>query len=277
VPVGDRSFRGSNTVEAAFVDDKWGVRPNLTLNLGLRRERESITPDSNNLAPRLGLAWNPKGHDNLLLRASFGIYYGQALFQFYELAFVYGRDGVEVFDVRDNFPRNPNPDVIDPDRELPSIETASVGGQLAFGDVLVKADYVYSRGLHLWRSRDINPFNPQTGSRPDPLFGRIRQFETTASSRYHALQTSLTKRLSHGYQLQVAYTLSDTENDADNAFSLPNDEFDPSADEGSATSDRTHVLAVNGQVVGTTLPSNFGEPQAALEGRILQLGVRFND
>ena len=42
------------------------------------------------------------------------------------------------------------------------------------------------------------------------------------------------------------YTLGRAENDADNPFSLPNDEFNPAADKGDATNNRTHILAANG-------------------------------
>ncbi len=284
VPVGDRSFRGSNHASAAFVDDRWPLGDHVTLNLGVRWERESITPDANNVAPRVGLAWDVGGDGTTLVRAGVGVYYGQSLFQFYELPFIYGPTGVVLFDVRDNgplsgqfpinpvlraypqvpaldrasFPYNPNPDVIDPGRELPHVTSGSVGGQRAFGGVLVKTDYVYSRGRHLFRARDINPFNPQTGTRPDPLFGRIRQIETTANSWYHALLASVTRRFSSRYYVQAAYTLSRAENDADMPLSQPDDEFHPENDKGRATTDRTHILAVNGQVMMTSAFSASG-------------------
>ena len=226
VPVGDRSFTGSNEIAAGFVDDRWTASPRLTVNLGLRWERESITPDVDEFraAPRRGLgsARQPARAAARVLRHLFG----QALFQFYELPQVFGPDGVVVFDVRDNgplsgqfpasavllqypriptfdrasFARNPNPDTIDPDRQLPSVATTSVGGQVAVGDVVIKADYVYARGTNLFRARDINPFDVQTGTRPDPLFNRVRQFETTANSWYHGLLTSVTRRLSGAFR-----------------------------------------------------------------------------
>jgi hypothetical protein len=80
---------------AAFAQDAWRIRPNLTLNLGLRYDVQHVpappqpntqTPllqlytstlniDKNNLAPRIGLAWSvtPK----TVVRAGYGIFYAK--------------------------------------------------------------------------------------------------------------------------------------------------------------------------------------------------------
>jgi hypothetical protein len=87
-----------------FVQDRWQVRPNLTLNLGLRWEAQifpkPIIPPSqtaygmflNNprfpsdgtlhspkkeFQPRVGFAWNIGGKGKSVLRASYGIFYGR--------------------------------------------------------------------------------------------------------------------------------------------------------------------------------------------------------
>ncbi|OFV99113.1 MAG: hypothetical protein A3H28_15185 [Acidobacteria bacterium RIFCSPLOWO2_02_FULL_61_28] len=83
-----------------FVQDDWRLRPNLTLNVGLRHEfvtdaievngRNAYLPDpratesvigpaymtdKNNFAPRLGLAWDPTGSGKTSIRAGSGLFY----------------------------------------------------------------------------------------------------------------------------------------------------------------------------------------------------------
>ncbi|HET9530585.1 MAG TPA: TonB-dependent receptor [Blastocatellia bacterium] len=101
-----RYFRTSTY--AFFVQDDWKVRPNLTLNFGLRYEyftplrekRDRISniefpagalaqsrvtvsdelfePDRNNFAPRLGFAWSPgRFENNLVVRGGFGLAYNR--------------------------------------------------------------------------------------------------------------------------------------------------------------------------------------------------------
>src|ERR1041384_7226311 len=100
-----RYFRTSDF--GFFFQDDWKVRPNLTLNLGLRYEiftplrekRGRITnlqfpaghldmakislqsslfrTDYNNIAPRFGFAWNPGAMSKLVVRGGFGIAYNR--------------------------------------------------------------------------------------------------------------------------------------------------------------------------------------------------------
>jgi outer membrane receptor protein involved in Fe transport len=84
----DRDYGG-------FVEDSWRARPNLTLNLGLRYEIQTvpssanpnttipllaaltsrINTDSNNFGPRIGIAWQPM--TNTVVRVGYGIFYGK--------------------------------------------------------------------------------------------------------------------------------------------------------------------------------------------------------
>ncbi len=94
---------------AAYIQDDWRVRKDLTLSLGLRWDREigSYNEDVNpasfprtipfigtpgergqtrNFAPRFGLAWNIRGTTKDVIRAGFGMYYNniQTLLNFPE-------------------------------------------------------------------------------------------------------------------------------------------------------------------------------------------------
>ena len=85
-----------------FAQDAWRIRNNLTLNYGVRYDYEStpqfkavnalsqaaqdalnitqgIPSDKNNIAPRIGLAWDPKGNGKTVIRSSYGMFYDHPL------------------------------------------------------------------------------------------------------------------------------------------------------------------------------------------------------
>jgi hypothetical protein len=59
-----------------FVEDKWSLRSNLTLNLGVRYDHQSQTPGSkDDFGPRAGLAWDVTGGGNTVVRGGVGKFY----------------------------------------------------------------------------------------------------------------------------------------------------------------------------------------------------------
>ncbi len=76
---GDPILRQAMPFYAFYAQDTWNVRPNFTLNYGLRYEldvRASVVPtDKNNFAPRFGFAWDPRNNKRTVIRGGFGIYY----------------------------------------------------------------------------------------------------------------------------------------------------------------------------------------------------------
>jgi outer membrane receptor protein involved in Fe transport len=92
----------SNTTLGGFVQDSWRIKSNLTLNYGVRYDVEftptfgainsvaafgqkalgitqGIPRDYNNVAPRIGLAWDPHNDGKTVFRASYGLFYDHPL------------------------------------------------------------------------------------------------------------------------------------------------------------------------------------------------------
>jgi outer membrane receptor protein involved in Fe transport len=74
---GTATYHVGEWLLSGFVQDDWKVRKDLTLNLGLRYDRQTFTDDTNNFGPRVGFAYNLRGDGKTVLRGSYGIYYSE--------------------------------------------------------------------------------------------------------------------------------------------------------------------------------------------------------
>ncbi len=74
---GNANYEIDDVLWAMFVQDDWKIRPNLTINLGLRYERQTFTDSNKDFAPRVGFAWDIAGNGKTVLRGGYGIYYSQ--------------------------------------------------------------------------------------------------------------------------------------------------------------------------------------------------------
>lgn len=74
---GTSTYNVGEELWSAFVQDDWKVRRDLTLNLGLRYDRQTFTDDTNNFGPRVGFAYNVRGDGKTVVRGSYGIYYSE--------------------------------------------------------------------------------------------------------------------------------------------------------------------------------------------------------
>ena len=60
----------------AYVQDKWQLSKNLTLNVGVRYDYQDMTPQTKNaFAPRLGVAFDPSGSGRTVIRGGVGKFY----------------------------------------------------------------------------------------------------------------------------------------------------------------------------------------------------------
>jgi hypothetical protein len=155
-----------------------------------------------------------------------------------------------------------------PDRHLPYSRQASIGIERQLpGNIAVSADYIHSNYRDLSMRQDLNPgLRADTGrtaaiTRFDPRFtASVLELVNIGYADYKALQASIHKRFSNGYQFRVSYTRSRadgivgaagatdtittiTVDPATRASSLNLDRLFQLSDQ-----DRPHILSMDGSV-----------------------------
>ncbi len=140
---------------------------------------------------------------------------------------------------------------VDPNLKTPYILNWSLGVQHAFSNSLsLEVGYVGNHGDNLTGFVDLNQINPATGVRPYqakfPYLLYINQTTNDARSNYDSLQTTLTKRVSHGLSFTAGYTYGHgLDNGSLNRFgNLPQNSLNPGAEYGNSDSDVRHRLTV---------------------------------
>jgi hypothetical protein len=264
----------SNPNFGVFVEDEWRVRPDLTVNAGLRYDAQflpdPIETDGNNLAPRVGVVYAP-GDRKIVARASFGLYYDRIPLRATSNALQ--RDGSKFVIVQlsptqpgapvfpnvlavqpATLPTKPNITRIDPNIEASYSEQANLQIERELpGNAVLSVGYLHLRTLHVILSRNLNvpavaasAGVPNLG-RPDPNWGNISRFESSGDSYYDGMVVSFNQRATRWANLRVSYTLSKTIDDAGNFFfSTVQNNFNIRDDRGLSDNDQRHRLVVSG-------------------------------
>jgi len=159
--------------------------------------------------------------------------------------------------------------VVNPNLKTPYMLSWNLGVQHAFSNnVSLEVGYVGTHGDNLTGFIDVNQIDPATGLRPYatkfPYLRFITQTTNDARSNYHSLQTTLTKRMSHGLSFTTGYTYGHgLDNGSLNRFgNLPQDSRNPAAEYGSSDTDIRHRLTITASYA---LPGKKGFGQL-LEG-----------
>lgn len=110
-------------------------------------------------------------------------------------------------------------------------------------NVTLEAGYVGSRGLHLGRSYNVNQaIRNSSGQTPFPVpypgFGTIDYLSFGSSSNYHALQTTLRKRIRRGLGFRANFTWSKSIDDQSQISGASAGGFDGAQDARTLNSER---------------------------------------
>ena len=74
---GNVTYKTTETLWSLYAQDDWRATRDLTVNLGVRYDRQSLTDANHNFQPRLGFAWNPGGDPKTAIRGGYALYYSE--------------------------------------------------------------------------------------------------------------------------------------------------------------------------------------------------------
>jgi hypothetical protein len=94
---GISSYELTQWLYTGFVQDSIHLRHDLTVDAGLRYDRQTLTDAKKNFAPRVGFGWHPGGDARLSIRGGYGMYYTQIRSNAVASYLVSGLDGLTTY------------------------------------------------------------------------------------------------------------------------------------------------------------------------------------
>ncbi|HKE04625.1 MAG TPA: TonB-dependent receptor, partial [Blastocatellia bacterium] len=94
---GISSYELPQWLYTAFAQDSVHLRRDLTVDLGLRYDRQTLTDATKNFAPRVGFGWRPWGDSRTSIRGGYGMYYTQIRSNVVASYLVNGLDGLTTY------------------------------------------------------------------------------------------------------------------------------------------------------------------------------------
>lgn len=258
-----------------FAGDEWRLRPNLTLNLGLRYETQSNIHDWRDIAPRVAAAWAPgssaKKRGKTVLRAGFGIFYDRLPLNNTLSAGRYNGLVQQQYVVTDPdfYPLIPAPAALGGFQSTPVIEEVSsrmrapyimqsaisVERQLP-ANVTLAVTYTNSHGMHEFRSEDINaplpgtydPFATNSGVYPLGHPGAVELMESSGLYNQSQLISNINAKINSGLTLFGFYVFNRARSNTDGFATFPANPYDFSGEYGPAATDVHHRVTLGGSI-----------------------------
>ncbi len=259
----------------AFVGDEWRLRPNLTLNLGVRYERQTNMRDWRDFAPRVAGAWAPGGKSGAqaktVVRAGFGIFYDR--FPLANTLAAERYNGIVqqqyVVSNPDFFPNLPAPAALAGFRSTQVIEEVSSNLRAPYimqsavtlerqlpAHTTMAVTYTNSRGRHELRSRDINAPLPGTyvpnaqgsGTFPLGVPGPLFLMESSGIYNQNQFIANVNSKINSGFSIFGFYVLNRAMSNTDGIGTFPANPYNFAGEYGPASTDVRNRVTAGGSI-----------------------------
>jgi hypothetical protein len=269
-----------------YAEDNWKIKPDVTLSYGLRFESQTDIHDHADLAPRTALSWAiPRGKNKpprAVIRSGAGFFYQR--FASTNVLQARRQNGVTESQVLVSSPNffpetcttNPgdcataasasenSPTIyqISPTLRSPYIMMAGIGVDKPLGKYAsISANYMYSRGEHLFLTRNVNaplpgtynPDDPTSGTRPLGTDENVYQFDSEGASGRNRLILNGNIHAKN-FGLFGFYGLSKVDSNTAGASTFPSNSYDLHEDYGRASYDIRSRMFLGGFI---RLPGNI--------------------
>ncbi len=242
---------------AFYVQDSWSVSPYVTFNLGLRYDYANLVKkegvnDKNDFAPRIGITWDLTQDQKTLLRAHWGIFYDQVwlnellnnpefggrtiINNIYrwtgtEWEFMYASGSIRVMEEPFTTPYHMGFNIGIQREILP--------------DLSFEIQYINRKAKNLM-DKFINNWKPDNSGVTTDGGPPVSEVGFLGKSDYWGVSFQVTKRFSHNFSLNAAYTYSQCKDLKSSTYAYFDNDNDPDKDYSWADHDARHVFYTNG-------------------------------
>jgi len=234
-----------------FAQDSWTPNAHWTADAGIRMDYQSLIGDKN-LAPRVGVSYDPQGKGNLKIYGNWGRYYDNVFADFVDFARSDGYQTTLVITDNINSPSSYYETaplyvydyVVDGPLKAPYRDSMTVGVEKSLPwDLAVGLSYTRWNGEHQLRTTVTTDL---TGLNVSPGATGAVVFDSHGTSDYHGAELVLRKAFSHRFEALASYTRSRVEGDTATDFGFEKRQDARALDFTRLRYDRPNVVNFSG-------------------------------